>query len=50
MTQLAIAPVLVAVVGLVLYGFGSNKIEEVGRISFFSGLFVTLLVFATTAL
>lgn len=37
-------PLLVAIAGLLLYFFTSNaKLQEIGRIAFFCGLFVTLL-------
>lgn len=36
---------LVALIGLLLYGFSANvKVQEIGRIMFFCGLLVFLLV------
>ncbi len=41
---IATIPLLVAVVGLLMYVLASNpKVSEIGRLMFFAGLFVTLL-------
>jgi hypothetical protein len=37
-------PVLVALIGVLMYGFCANpKLSEIGRLAFFVGLFVFLL-------
>lgn len=42
--MIAVIPVLVAVVGLLLYALASSsKVQEVGRLMFFAGLFVVVL-------
>lgn len=47
MTVISIVPLLVAVVGALVYALAANpKLSEMGRLAFFAGLFVTLLVFA----
>lgn len=46
MVQIAF-PLLVAVVGMVAYALSTNpKIAEMGRLAFFSGLFVLVWVLA----
>jgi Na+/phosphate symporter len=48
MTVIAMVPLLVCIIGLIVYALSSNsKVAELGRISFAFGLLVTLLVFAT---
>jgi hypothetical protein len=48
MTLIAIIPLLVCVVGLLVYVLASQaKVVELGRLAFFAGLLVSLLVFAT---
>jgi hypothetical protein len=48
MTLVALVPVLAAVIGVLVYALASNaKVAELGRLTFFAGLFVALLVFAT---
>mgnify|MGYP001585277591 CR=1 FL=1 len=48
MTVIAIVPLLVCVIGLLVYALASNtKVAELGRLSFAMGLLVTLLVFAS---
>lgn len=45
MIVIYVAP-LVAIAGLLIYAFAANpKAIEVGRLMFFAGLFVTLLMF-----
>lgn len=42
---LVLLPILVCVLGLLMYVLASNgKVQELGRIMFFCGLFVTLLL------
>jgi Na+/phosphate symporter len=37
-------PLLIAIVGALLYALSTNaKVQEMGRLGFFAGLFVTLL-------
>lgn len=39
-----ILPLLIALIGLLMYALCTNgKLQEIGRLSFFAGLFVTLL-------
>jgi Na+/phosphate symporter len=40
--MIILLPLLVALGGLLLYGFGKDKLVEVGRLMFFAGLLVTL--------
>jgi hypothetical protein len=40
---IASIPILVALVGLALYGLGSGKVAEIGRLLFFAGVLVALL-------
>jgi Na+/phosphate symporter len=48
--MITIVPALVALVGLLLYLMASNpKAQEIGRILFFSGVFVTLLGLGSNA-
>jgi hypothetical protein len=44
--MILIAPVVVAIIGLVVYVLTTGKATELGRIAFFCGLLVSLLVFA----
>ena len=42
--MIILLPLLVAVVGLLMYALSANpKLQEVGRLMFFAGLFVFLL-------
>jgi hypothetical protein len=41
-----IAPVLAALIGLVVYGLANGKASEAGRLTFACGLLVALYVFA----
>lgn len=44
---IAFIPVLVLIIGLLVYALASNgKVQEIGRISFFVGLFFTVAEFA----
>lgn len=46
---ISIIPVLVLVVGALVYGLSANpKVQEMGRLAFASGLLVTLFVVAKT--
>jgi hypothetical protein len=49
MTAILIIPLLVCIIGLLAYALATNngKVAEAGRLAYFAGLFVTLLVFAT---
>lgn len=48
MTVIALIPILVAVVGLLLWmaATGSPRLQEIGRIAFVVGLFWTVAVFS----
>ena len=51
MSFVAIIPLLVAIIGLLIYVLASNgKLVEVGRILFSCGTLVALFVFARTVL
>ncbi len=48
MTVIAIVPLLVCILGALVYALAANpKASEMGRLAYFAGLFVTLLVLAT---
>ena len=48
MTIVLLLPLLVCIVGLLVYVLASNpKVSEMGRIAYGFGLLVTLLVFST---
>lgn len=48
MTVIALLPILVCIIGLLLYvlPLTNPKVTEVGRLAFFAGLLITLLDFA----
>ncbi len=48
MTVTILIPLLVCIVGLLVYALASNaKVQELGRIAYACGLLVTLFVLAT---
>lgn len=46
MVAVAIVPLIVAIVGLLMYVLAEGKLSEVGRAMLWTGLLVTLLVLA----
>jgi hypothetical protein len=48
MTVISFIPLLVCILGILVWVLATNaKLQEMGRLSFFAGLFVTLMTFAT---
>lgn len=48
MTVVLLLPLIVALVGLIVYALSANaKVAELGRLAFACGLLVTLFAFAT---
>lgn len=44
---IAIIPLIIAVIGLLMYALAANpKVQEAGRLVFFAGIFVLTWVFA----